>query len=121
VILVFYLYFCEKILYKMMEIDKYEFLNGFATPAYLYIEDEGVEKYWLDSQSLYYYVNDLIDEDTNLINGKNWNIIEPLKIKGVKVTKENSKDVIKYFVTECSNESDYNKEWNFKEHKVIND
>lgn len=105
----------------MMEIDKYEFLNGFATPAYLYIEGEEVEKYWIDSQSLYYYVNDLIDEDTNLINGKNWCIIEPLKIKGVKVTKENSKEVIKYFVTECSNERDYNKEWDFKEHKPIND
>lgn len=96
-------------------------INGFATPAYLYIEGEEVEKYWLDSQNLYYHVSELIDEDTNLINGKNWNIIEPLKIKGVKVTKENNKEVIKYFVTECSNESDYNKEWNFKEHKVIND
>ena len=68
-----------------------------------------------------YYINDLIDEETNLINGKNWCIIEPLKIKGVKVTKENNKEVIKYFVTECSNESDYNKEWDFKEHKPIND
>lgn len=62
-----------------------------------------------------------LDEETNLINGKNWCIIEPLKIKGVKVTKENNKEVIKYFVTECSNESDYNKEWDFKEHKPIND
>lgn len=92
-----------------MERDKYEFLNGFVTPAYLYIENEEVEKYWVDSQ------------ETNLINGKNWCIIEPLKIKGVKVTKENNKEVIKYFVTECSNESDYNKEWDFKEHKPIND
>lgn len=72
-----------------MERNKYEFLNGFVTPAYLYIENEEVEKYWVDSQSLYYYINDLIDEETNLINGKNWCIIEPLKIKGVKVTKEN--------------------------------
>lgn len=111
----------SNVLLTNMERDKYEFLNGFVTPAYLYIENEEVEKYWVDSQSLYYYINDLIDEETNLINGKNWCIIEPLKIKGVKVTKENNKEVIKYFVTECSNESDYNKEWDFKEHKPIND
>ena len=53
-----------------MERDKYEFLNGFVTPAYLYIENEEVEKYWVDSQSLYYYINDLIGFEVYSDDGK---------------------------------------------------
>lgn len=104
-----------------MERDKYEFLNGFATPAYLYIEGDESETHWIDSQSLYYHTNESIDDNTGLIDNKNWWIIEPLKIKGTKVTEDNQNEVIKYFIIDCSIESDYNKEWNFIEHKPIND
>lgn len=103
-----------------MEIEKYEYLNCMFTPAYLYIEGDEHEKYWVDSQNLYYHTSNLMDDKTELIDNKNWWIIEPLKIKGTKVTEENHKELIKHFVTDSSIESDVDKEWNFTEHKPIN-
>lgn len=99
----------------------YELLNGFATPAYQYMEGWEQEMSWVDSIHLYLHIDDIMNEETNLIDGKNWWIIEPMKPKGTTVTEENHKDIVKWVVTDTSVESDWNKEWNFDRHKVNND
>lgn len=100
-------------------MEEYELLNGFVTPAYQYIEGWEQEMHWVDYIHLYLHVDDIVNEETNLIDGKNWWIIEPMKPKGTTVTEENYKDVVKWFVTETPVEDDWNKEWDFDKHKVI--
>ena len=104
-----------------MNINDYEPVTGFVVPAYRYIEGREFEKYWIDSNSLEYkhYTKDC-DNETNTIMGKNWWLIYPYKPKGIKLTIENSKELIKWIVNDSSLD-DVDKEWSFETHKPIED
>lgn len=94
----------------------YEFLKGFVTPAYSYIEGDNECRGWVDSQNCYY--NIIPDED--LIDGKNYWIIEPVKPKNVKVSNQEDWDkYVKWFVSISSVGEDEGLEWDFKTNKPI--
>lgn len=106
-------------------MEGYEIIQAFVRPAYSYVEGDGNEHYWLDSQNCWYHmISKETDEKTNkrFDNKKYW-IIEPYKPKDVRITEENAiewKPLIKWLVTDTSNEEDAGKEWDFINHKIIN-
>lgn len=119
-----------------MDKVKYTSINNFVTPAYLYIEGNPHEEYWVDSQNLFYYMylqqpddkgnfelpKIAVNKETNLIGpeGKKWWIIEPVKPEGETITEDNYQDLVKYMVTECwdIDFDTYEHEWNFDKHGV---
>lgn len=96
----------------------YEYLKGFVTPAYSYIEGDEKIRPWKDSQNCYYHI--LLTEDEELIDGKNWWIIEPMKPKGIVINNQEEWDkYIKWFVSFSSISEDEKLEWDFKTNKPI--
>lgn len=90
--------------------EEYESINGFIVCAYEYVEGNEKESYWVDSQNLYVHIS---EQD---YNGKNWWMIEPFKPILIKLD-DFDKDSVKWFVTDTSVDSDYDKEWDFNKHK----
>ena len=102
-----------------MEYVDYVLLNNTIRPCVRYIADEegkpANEELWVDEQNCMYYTfideNAHYDEKTRLVDGKKYWIISPFKPRGTKVTEENQWDLIKWFVTDCTDEDDLNKMW----------
>lgn len=99
-----------------MEDKTYVPLYGFVIPAYLYIEGEEKERYWVDSQNIDYYLynKNIIDDN------KNWWMICPYKPEGVTITAENQEELVKWCVYDTSVDDDEDKKWDFETHKPIN-
>lgn len=101
----------------------YKPIIALVKPAYSYVEGDDKEHYWLDSQSCFYYmIYEETDENTfQRHDGKKYWIIEPYIPKDITISDKNFKDVeplIKWFVTDTSEECDEGKEWNFEKHNV---
>ncbi len=98
---------------------EYEYICGLIVPSYFYKEGDKHETYWVDSQNALYHVYNDVDDDTGLIDGKKWWLLDPRKPKGTTLTEENAKDLVKWFVDDSYDGEDVDKEWDFKEHKPI--
>lgn len=95
----------------------YEYLKGFVTPSYSYIEGDKKVRAWRDSQNCYCHIIPIEDK---LIDGKNWWIIEPVKPKGMTINnQEEWNKYVKWFVTLSSIYEDEGCEWDFKTLKPI--
>lgn len=100
-----------------MEYLNYEILKNEIRPCYRYIEDESVEKCYADEQNCVYNTDKISDENLK-INGKRYWIISPYKPKGVTINKGNQ-NLVKWFVSDCTDENDFNKLWDFTNHKPL--
>lgn len=101
---------------------EYEFIFANIVGVYRYIEGEKCEQYWVDSQNCEYNTFHAkgYDEETELIDGKNWWIIWPAKPIGYTPTEEDMKKPWKWwYVMDSSKTEDHNKEWNFEKHCVV--
>ena len=95
----------------------YEPIKAFVVPAYLYVEGNTHENYWVDSQNLFYHVF-LDDVKDGLIDGKKFWMISPYKPIGIKITQENE-GLVKWLVEESTDVEDNELEWDFENHKPI--
>lgn len=101
-----------------MKYTDYEDVNAFVVPMYRYIEGKSKEEWWVDSQNCMYYTFQETDKEFDLINGRKWWLISPMKPKGTVITKDN-RNLIKWIVDFSSEDDDMDKEWDFKNHKPI--
>ena len=71
--------------------DEYEYIFRNIIGVYRYIENDETEQYWADSQNCMYHTNEGgnedYDEETDLIDGKNWWIIWSAKPIGYETNK----------------------------------
>ncbi len=98
---------------------KYVPLRGNVVPVYRFIEGDKKEEFWVDAQNCDYYTynDEDFDEETQLINGKNWWIMWPYVPEGTK--NENvTNEIVRWMVDFSSVSDDINKEWDFDNHKV---
>ena len=101
-----------------MDLSNYVPLSGFVTPAYVYIEGTDNECGYVDSQMC--YIKIIPENPHDLIDGKNWWIIEPFKPEGVVINNEEDYNkYVKYLITVSSIEEDELLEWDFETHKPI--
>lgn len=103
--------------------DEYEYIFRNIIGVYRYIENDETERYWVDSQNCMYHTNEGgnedYDEETDLIDGKNWWIIWPAKPIGYELTIEDCNgEWPHWYVIESSKVEDENKEWDFNKHCV---
>lgn len=98
---------------------KYTYISGFVTPAFSYIEGDEKISYWVDSQNCFYHIVPT-EEGEELIDGKNWWIIEPMKPEGITINnQEEWNKYVKWFVSFSSISEDEDLEWDFKTNKPI--
>lgn len=100
-----------------MQYINYEILNNEIRQCYRYIEGESIEKGFADEQNCLYLTDKLSDENLK-INGKQYWIISPYKPKNIFIN-ENNQNLIKWFVSDCTNEEDLDKLWDFTIHKPL--
>jgi len=100
------------------KINYYKPILGEVVPIYLFIEGDDKEKFFVDSQTCDYELYKKLDKETLLIDGNNWWIMWPHVYKNTKNNTISTKK-IKWFVDASSRTEDIDKEWDFKNHKVI--
>lgn len=97
----------------------YQILDNEIRGCYRYVEGDERESFWVDSQNCYYYTYEdedaHFDDKTQLLNGKRWWMIDPVKPHGTIITKENQ-NLVKWVVFDGTDDKDSFKEWDFKNH-----